>query len=292
VTSAEAVKIPAEDGRRVEQVDISGFIRHLPQRLPTQTFSTDNASGSTSQAAGIMEALEVGTTVLMFDEDTSATNFLVRDARMQVLVQKDFEPITPLLDRVKELSESYGVSTILVMGGCGDYFDVADTVIMMKEFHPRDVTAEAQAVAHRLPSNRQCEVSKPLSVVTQRIPREGSISAARGKRDAKIAVRSLSELSFGNEIIHLQGVEQLVDVSQIRASGYALHLAARRVMNEKLTVRQVVESLQDIIDCDGLDVLSPFPDREQHPGNFARPRNFELVAVLNRLRSVHMNQVD
>jgi predicted ABC-class ATPase len=239
-----------------------------------------------------MEALEVGAGVLMFDEDTSSTNFMVRDARMQALVHKDFEPITPLLDRVKELFESCGVSTILVMGGCGDYFDVADTVIMMKEFLPRDVTAEAQAVAQRLPSNRQREVSHPLSPVTQRIPRGESVSAARGKRDAKIAVRSLSELTFGNETIHLQGVEQLVDGSQTRATGYALHLASRRLMNGKLTVRQVVESIQDIFDRDGLEALSPFPGLGKHPGNFARPRNFELAAVLNRLRSVHMDQRD
>ncbi|MEE8125639.1 MAG: ABC-ATPase domain-containing protein [Nitrospirales bacterium] len=292
VTSAEAVKIPAEDGRRIEQVNISGFIRHLPQRLSTHRFSTDNASGSTSQAAGIMEALEVGAGVLMFDEDTSATNFMVRDARMQALVHKEFEPITPLLDRVKELFESCGVSTILVMGGCGDYFDVANTVIMMKEFLPKDVTAEAQAVAQRLPSNRQRDVSHPLSSVTQRIPRGGSVSAARGKHDVKIAARSVSELSFGNETIHLQGVEQLVDSSQTRATGYALHLASRRLMNGKATVRQMVEALQEIIDRDGLDTLSPFPGEEKHPGNFARPRNFELAAVLNRLRSVHLEQGD
>ena len=290
VTSAKAVKIPAEEGRRVEQVDISGFIRGLPQRLNTQTFNTDNASGSTSQAAGIIEALEVGAGVLLFDEDTSATNFLVRDARMQELVHKNFEPITPLLDRVKELFKSCGVSTILVMGGCGDYFDVADTVIMMKEFVPTDVTGEARAVARRLPSNRTPEACEPFSLITPRTPRGESVSAERGKRDAKIAVRSLTELSFGNETIDLPGVEQLVDMSQTRAAGYALHFASRRLMNGKATVRQVVESLQDIFDRDGLDALSPFAGPERHPGNFARPRNFELAAVLNRLRSVRMTQ--
>ena len=95
VTSPDAVKIRAEDGRRVEQVDISGFIRHLPKGGSTKTFSTDDASGSTSQAASILEALEMGARVLLLDEDTSATNFMVRDARMQALVKKGHEPITP-----------------------------------------------------------------------------------------------------------------------------------------------------------------------------------------------------
>ena len=162
VTLPDAVKIRAEDGRRIAKVDISGFLQHLPKGSSTKTFSTEDASGSTSQAAGILEALEVGAHVLLLDEDTSATNFMVRDARMQALVHKVHEPITPFLDRVRELYESHQVSTVLVMGGCGDYFDVADTVIMMDEFAPVDATADAHAVALRLPTNRKREINEPL----------------------------------------------------------------------------------------------------------------------------------
>ncbi|MDP6559575.1 MAG: ABC-ATPase domain-containing protein, partial [Candidatus Binatia bacterium] len=138
VTCADGVKIRAEDGRRIEQVDISPFISDLPYGRSTSAFSTEDASGSTGQAANIIEALEMGATVLLLDEDTSATNFMVRDARMQALVDKKNEPITPFLDRVRELYEKIGVSTVLIMGGCGDYFDVADAVIMMREYLPCD----------------------------------------------------------------------------------------------------------------------------------------------------------
>ncbi len=290
VTSPDAVKIRAEDGRRVEQVDISGFIQHLPKGGNTKAFSTENASGSTSQAAGILEALEVGASVLLLDEDTSATNFMVRDARMQALVKKSHEPITPFLDRVRELSDTFGVSTVLVMGGCGDYFDVADTVIMMNEFSPVDITVDAREVTLRIPSGREQEVYELLSPIKPRMPQKNSVSAAKGRHEAKIAARSNNELVFGQETIDLIGVEQLVDVSQTRAIGQALHLATTRLMNERVTVKDVVEALEQLFDEKGLDVLSPFAVPEHHPGNFARPRIFEFAAALNRLRTVRMLQ--
>ena len=290
VTSPDAVKIRAEEGRRVEQVDISGFIQHLPKGGSTKTFSTDDASGSTSQAASILEALEMGARVLLLDEDTSATNFMVRDARMQALVKKAHEPITPFLDRVRELYESFGVSTILVMGGCGDYFDMADTVIMMDEFSSVDVTIDAHAVASRLPSSRQREVGEPMSPIISRVPEGDSVNAVKGRSDAKIVARSHDKLVFGSEVIDLIGVEQLVDVSQTRAIGHVLHLAATRLMDGVGTIREVVEVLEKLIDEQGLDVLSPFSVPGRHPGNFARPRKFEIAAALNRLRTVRMCQ--
>ena len=121
-------------------MNISAFINNLPNNQDTRAFSTDNASGSTSQAANIIEALEAGTKLLLIDEDTSATNFMIRDSRMQKLVAKDKEPITPFIDRVSLLYDEYKVSTILVVGGSGDYFDVADLVIMMDEYVPIDVS--------------------------------------------------------------------------------------------------------------------------------------------------------
>jgi predicted ABC-class ATPase len=147
VTHPAAVKIRAEDGRSVASVDISPFINQLPQGRSTRQFSTTNASGSTSQAANIMEALEAGAELLLVDEDTAATNFMIRDRRMQQLIAKDKEPITPFIDKVRQLYTDYGVSTILVMGGSGDYFDVADTVIAMENFQPEDVTEKAKAIA-------------------------------------------------------------------------------------------------------------------------------------------------
>jgi predicted ABC-class ATPase len=286
VTSPDAVKIRAEDGRRVTRVDISPFIRDLPYGRSTSDFSTDDASGSTSQAASILEALEVGATVLLLDEDTSATNFMVRDARMQALVHRESEPITPFIDRVRELYDRFGVSTVLVMGGSGDYFDVADTVIMMRDYLPHDVTEDAHRVARGYPTRRQVEATSPMSLDAARIPVPGSFDPSRGRRDIKIDARALDHIQFGAEAINLRGVEQLVDWSQSRATGYAIHLAAERYMDNKRNLRAVVDAIDSFFDQHGLDPLDPFQRSEHHPGDFARPRKYEIAAAINRLRTL------
>eukprot|EP00438_Fugacium_kawagutii_P004327 Skav220059 [mRNA] locus=scaffold1709:61262:63212:- [translate_table: standard] len=152
VCEPSAVKIRAEDGRSVKCTDISPFINNLPfGKLAvmgtmalwkaTTEFSTGDASGSTSQAANIIEALEVGAMSLLVDEaprrqtdDTCATNFMIRDEKMKALVAPDKEPITAFVRKVRPLFEELGVSTILVVGGSGDFFTVADAVIMMDEW--------------------------------------------------------------------------------------------------------------------------------------------------------------
>jgi predicted ABC-class ATPase len=290
VSDARLVKIRAEDGRRVEQVDIAAFISDLPRGRDTGAFSSEDASGSTSQAANIVEAMEAGATGLLLDEDTCATNFMVRDARMQALVHKRDEPITPFLERVRELYERHGISTVLVMGGCGDYFEVADTVIAMREFEPEEVTEEARRIAAQSPSGRRTEAAGPFAAVTERIPRASSFDSSRGRRDVKIDARGLDRLAFGSDDIDLRCVEQLVDVSQMRATGYALHLAARRFMDGGATLRDVIARLEALLDAEGLDVLDPFHRGGHHPGNFARPRGLEVAAAINRLRSVRMLQ--
>lgn len=288
VTTEHAVKILAEDGRRIERVNISGFIDNLPHGQETVRFSTDNASGSTSQAASILEAVEAGATTLLLDEDTSATNFMVRDARMQALVHKEHEPITPFVDRVRELHEQQGVSTVLVMGGCGDYFDVADTVIMMQEYQPVDVTERARRVAREFQTQRTIESTAPLVKTEPRIPLRDSLDPSRGHREVKIDAKSVDAIVFGHEVIDLSGVEQLVDVSQTRAVGFALHLASRRVLDGQMGVNAVVQSVVRLLTEAGLDVLDPFRKDEHHPGNFARPRALEISAALNRLRTLRV----
>ena len=288
VTTERAVKIRAEDGRSIERVDINGFINNLPYGQDTAKFSTDNASGSTSQAASILEAVEVGAATLLLDEDTSATNFMVRDARMQALVHKEHEPITPFVDRVRELYERHGVSTVLVMGGCGDYFDVADTVIAMQDYQPLDVTEDAKRIAQEFRTQRAIETTSPLAEFASRIPVWESLDSSRGKRDIKIEARSVDVIAFGHEVIDVSGVEQLVDVSQTRAIGYALHLASRRLMKGGL--QAVVQSLVELFDDAGLDGLDPYHQGERHPGNFARPRAFEIAAALNRLRTLRIRE--
>ncbi len=286
VTSRDAVKIRAEDGRRVENVDISPFIGTLPGGLDTRGFSTDNASGSTSQAANIVEALEVGANTLLLDEDTSATNFMVRDARMQDLVEKACEPITPFIDRVRELYETFGVSTVLVMGGCGDYFDAADRVIMMNAFVPEEVTEKAGVVARSHPTGRRSETGPCQSWRLERKPVPESFDASRGKKRVKIDAKALDTILYGADRINVRNVEQIVDFSQARAVGTALHLAASRFMDGKTPLRKVLEELDRYLDENGLDLLDPYHRGEKHPGTFARPRRYEIAAAMNRLRSV------
>jgi predicted ABC-class ATPase len=290
VSAPDLVKIRAEDGRRVEGVDISAFIGELPGGRCTDDFRSDDASGSTSQAANIVEALEAGASGLLLDEDTSATNFMVRDARMQALVHREHEPITPFLDRVREIYDAAGVSTVLVMGGCGDYFDVADTVILMREYRPHDATQEAREVASRHATSRRVEAPAPLPPVTPRIPLAQSFDASRGRRDVKIDAKSLDLILYGREPIDLRQVEQLLDASQTRAIGNAIHLAAQRFMDGNATLGEVLDALEALLDAEGLDVLDLFHRPEQHPGNLARPRRFEIAAAINRLRSVRMRQ--
>ena len=285
VTCRDAVKIRAEDGRRIEQVDISPFITNLPRGLNTRGFCTDNASGSTSQAANIVEALEMGAQALLLDEDTSATNFMVRDVRMQALVNKAFEPITPFIERVQEIYDRFGVSTVLVMGGCGDYFEVADTVIMMREYVPQEMTGEARRIAEKHATGRRMESRPSLKWQLNRTPAPDSFDPSRGRKQVKVDAKSRDQILFGSHMIDLRGVEQLVDFSQTRAVGFAIHLAASRFMDGERSLKEILDQLDAHLDTNGLDLLDPFHRSERHPGSLARPRKFEIASAINRLRA-------
>ena len=288
VTRPDAVKIRAEDGRRVERVDVSAFIGTLPHGRRTEAFRTDAASGSTSQAANIVEALEAGASVLLLDEDTSATNFMVRDARMQALVAREHEPITPFVDRVRELYDVRSVSTVLVMGGSGDYFDVADTVIRMRDYFPEEVTAEARRIAADHPTGRAREVSGPVHEPAARVADPRSFDASRGRRDVGIDARGLDEIAFGQHSIDLRGVEQLVDRSQTRAVGLAIQLCVERFLDGRRALPEVLAGLDRVLTEEGLEVLSPAGRGGRHPGDLARPRTQEVAAAINRLRTLRV----
>ncbi|MEM7412698.1 MAG: ABC-ATPase domain-containing protein [Myxococcota bacterium] len=287
VSDPGLVKIRAEDGRRVEGVDIQAFIRDLPGGRDTRAFRSDDASGSTSQAASIVEALEAGATGLLLDEDTSATNFMVRDARMQALVHRDHEPITPFLDRVRALYDELGVSTLLVMGGCGDYFDVADHVLLLRDYQLHDASEDARRVAADHPTARQAERSGPFASAAPRVPLAESFDASRGKRDVKIDAPRVDTLRFGREEIDLRGLEQLVDGSQTRAIGHGIHLATR-FMDGTRSLAEVLDALEAELERGGLDLLDPFHRPGEHPGHYARPRRYEWAAAINRLRSLRV----
>lgn len=284
VADSGAFKIRAEDGRRVEKVNISSFISNLPFGQDTSRFSSDEASGSTSQAANIIEALEAGAKVLLMDEDTSATNFMIRDMRMQLLVAKDREPITPFIDRVRQLYRENGVSTILVIGGAGDYFDVADNVIMMDVYSPALVTGEAREITRCYPSGRRQETEDTFGEIMDRIPQPGSINPYKGRK-VKLKAQGLDNLQLGNNDIDLHQVEQIMDPSQNRAAGEMIFYALKeKIIDGKKTLAEIIEELDDIIDGNGLEAISPNPGQAR--GDYARPRALEVAAVINRLRTL------
>jgi predicted ABC-class ATPase len=280
VTNPATMKIRAEDGRRIEKVNISPFINNLPFGKGTADFSTDDASGSTSQAANIIEMIEVGGTVLLIDEDTSATNFMIRDHRMQELVSKDKEPITPFIDKIRQLYRERGISTVLAIGGSGDYFDVADRVICMIEYRPFEVTEEARKIAEKYSAERTPEGGESFGESSERIPLAKSFDPSRGKREVKISSKGLQSIAFGTHTIDMGALEQLVDMSQTRAIGDAIHFATGFMEGEK-TLKAIVDAVLQKIEEKGLDVLD-----NRLVGNYAAFRGLELAAAINRLRTL------
>ncbi len=284
VALPSTVKVRAYSGRSIVKTDISPFIGNLPFQEDTTEFSTENASGSTSQAASIMESIEAGATVLLMDEDTCATNFMIRDRKMQQLVNKEDEPITTFIDKVKQLYEEKGISTILVLGGVGDYFDVSDHVIRMIKYEPADVTDEAHEISRQFQEKRIAEKGSSSFQVKERIPIGESINPFNDYGKKGIYAREVHRLNFGKEIIDLTDLEQLVELSQTKALGYALDYA-RKYMDQKSSLKEVVDEVMKDIEAFGLDVLSA-----RISGHFAEFRPLELAFALNRLRGFDVVQ--
>jgi predicted ABC-class ATPase len=283
VTNPTAVKIRAEEGRSVTGVDISPFINHLPQGISTQQFSTANASGSTSQAANLIEAVEAGAQLLLVDEDTSATNFMIRDRRMQALIAKDREPITPFVDKVRQLYTDHGVSTILVMGGSGDYFEGADTVIALDAYRPQEVTTQAQAIAAQYPTTRQAEGGDSFGAITPRIVLPAGIDPSQGRREVSIKVRDTDEICFGTATLDLSAVENLLEPAQLRAIALAMVYAQRHYLDGDRPLQAVLAAIKADLDRHGLDRLM-----DHHRGDLAGFRALDLAAAFNRLRSLQV----
>jgi len=279
--NADAVKIRAEDGRPINKLNISSFINNLPFGRSTSDFSTGDASGSTSQAANIAEALEMGAKVLILDEDTCATNFMYRDDRMASLVHPDKEPITPFLDRVRQLYSEKGISSILVVGSCGAYFDVADTVISLDCYKVNDVTAAAHATQPLTPI--------PRAVVSQEqvFPdqsRKLTCSSLCPVKSGKVSVQGIKKIFYGDEEIHINlgGLEQMVEVAQVNAIADAMQ-SLSSLSQQNMGLVEILDSLEQRIDAEGLDALG-LTHRENF-GGYSRPRRFELAASINRWRN-------
>jgi predicted ABC-class ATPase len=278
VTRADAVKVRAEDGRAVAGTDISNFIGTLPGGRGTGAFHTANASGSTSQAASIIEALEVGARCLLLDEDTSATNFMIRDARMQALIAREHEPITPFIDRARQLADGHDVSTIVVVGGAGDYFDVADTVIAMRDYGPAEVTADARRIAAELPTARRAEGGE-WRAIAPRVPLAGSLDPSRGRRSVHVRAHTEERALFGSGEVELSAVEQLVETAQTRAIAQALAAARGSWIDDRRLLPEALAAIMRELEQHGLDAFQREP-----AGELAAFRIYELAAFVNRVR--------
>lgn len=277
-TLPNAMKVKACDGRAVTAVDVSAFITHLPSGADTRRFSTENASGSTSQAAAIVEAIEAGSRLLLIDEDTSATNLLIRDQRMRTLVAAAKEPITPLIDRIRAMYEELGVSTILVMGGSGDYLDVADTVVMLDEYRAVDVTERAREVVAAQPRERQDILDFP--VIVGRVP----VRRRRVERPkTKVVGRGLFQLDKAT--VDISDVEQVVDPGQVEAIAWLVRGVIEELANARVPMREVLATLDRRLNSETLDTVVKFGARE-YPAQLTRPRMVDVAAALNRFRGL------
>ncbi len=280
ITDNTALKLRAEDGRSIANVDISPFIKDLPNKRDTTHFSTEDASGSTSQAANLMEGIEAGSKLFLIDEDTSATNFMIRDQLMQEVISAGEEPITPFICRVNSLYRDLDISSIIVAGSSGAYFHVADTVIQMKEYVPYDITEKAKAAAQGYPPMNGDEDKFP-AYLDKRCPQPDMGL----KKDDRIKIKTMgtSELMLSRENVELRYLEQLKDQEQTAALAWILKFAELKMMDGRKSLQQISELLEKQVDKDGLESLF---ERGDVSSSLARPRRQEILACINRYRKL------
>ena len=297
ITDATAVKLRSEDGRFIKDVDISMFINDLPNKKDTRCFSTLDASGSTSQAAGITESMEAGSHLFLLDEDTSATNFMVRDAFMQQVIQREKEPITPFLERAEDLYKKAGISTILVAGSSGAFFHIADTIIQMDNYVPKDITASVKKLCSQypLPAVSVTDFQLPHSHRIMSRPAESSkhlrhnsrgnhsdSGAAKPER-LKTRISGTDGFSLGRQEIDLRYTEQLIDAEQTAALGLLLKYAVEHLADGRRTLPEIVQYLWKNLSLHG---LSFFTENQKISCGYATPRIQEIYACLNRYRGL------
>ena len=292
IADETAQKLRSEDGRFIKNVDISMFINDLPNGKDTHHFSTEDASGSTSQAAEIVEGMEAGSRLFLLDEDTSATNFMVRDAFMQKVVSPDKEPITPFLSRARDLYEQAGISTILVAGSSGAFFHIADTVIQMDRYKPVDITKKAKALCKEFPiseekphpfalphSHRIMEKDKN-GATKRRDYRSGAVRKNEPER-LKLKTMGTDGFAIGKQTVDLRYLEQLIDSEQTACLGMLLKYAVEHLVDGKRTIAEVVVQLQKELETSGMRFLA---ENGIVSGGYAMPRVQEMYSCFNRYR--------
>ena len=298
ITDETALKLRAEDGRSINNVDISMFINDLPNGRDTRCFSTPDASGSTSQAAGVIEGIESGARTFLIDEDTSATNFMLRDELMQQIISRDKEPITPFIERARDLYEKAGISTIMVAGSSGAYFYIADTVIQMDCYRPFDITRTVKEACARygqdpttsapgfsLPSGgRKLSIDAPSASGQSRMHRgsfRGGREESRREERIKTKVYGKDSLQVGKEQVDLRFVEQLIHSEQTAALAQMMRWCVEKQLFSRFSVSQIVELLTKEIRKGGLTAIS---DTSYGAMGLCMPRVQEIFACLNRYR--------
>ena len=282
ITDHTAMKIRAEDGRSIRKTDISMFINDLPNGRDTVGFCTEDASGSTSQAANVVESIEAGASLLLIDEDTSATNFMIRDELMQRVIHRDLEPITPFIERIRELYEDYGISTVIVAGSSGAYFHIADTIIQMDRYVPKDITEYAKKEAESYPviTGPEAPAEKPDF---RRCPQPSP--AFKGNDRIKMKTLSREGVMINKETIDLRYVEQIADSEQVTALGYCMRYAQKHILNGRKDLRQVVEELEQVMEKGTLSALC---ESSSSVSCMAMPRKQEIFACFNRYRGLRL----
>lgn len=285
ITDPSAQKLRSEDGRFIKDVDISLFINDLPNKKDTLCFSTEDASGSTSQAAGIVESMEAGSKVFLLDEDTSATNFMVRDSFMQRVICREKEPITPFLERARDLYEKAGISTILVAGSSGAFFHIADTVIQMDNYHPVDITAVTKKLCQEYPLS---DIEAPAFRLpgSHRIMTKAKVTPSRHSRPGqperlKTKVHGKDGFSLGKTEVDLRYVEQLIDSEQTASLALLLKYACEHLIDGKRTLPEIITYLDTQLKRQG---LSFFSEGSYIPCGYAMPRIQEIYSCFNRYR--------
>ncbi len=283
-TLPDAVRIVAEPGRRVERVDVSAFVRHLPGRSDATGASFEHASGMVSMAAGVAEAVEVGTRALLFDEDDSAVTFLARDAAMRHLAPAERDPATPLVDRARALWEVCGISSVIATGSLGDYLEVADTVIVMEGFQPHAATEQARGIVEGL-GGRRTRAGGEFGMPAPRCPLPRGFGGMRG-RGQRTEPREGAQIGIGRETVSTSALRQLVDAGQARAAGDAvLYALAKNYVDGNASIAEILDRVFADIDERGLGVLAP---EGVHAGGYALPRRHEVAGVLNRMRALQV----
>ncbi len=276
VALPDTVAVRAEDGRAVAGVDVSAFLSRLPGDIDTHGFSTADASGSTSQAAAIVEAAEAGARLLLLDEDSSATNLLVRDARMRALIPRAHEPITPLVERVRQLRDDWGLSLVLVVGGVGDFLSVADRVIGLMDWRVRDLGPDVAALSLPAPA-------PPGALPPRRQRRVVGASLRSGR--GRVRSRSRRRVEHDGEEVDLAAITQVIDAAHARSLGHGLRVLGQLVGDELVPMSELLDRFERAQAEQGPELLSPW---DTPVGDQQVLRRQDLAATLNRLRSLRV----